>query len=87
VNTNLAIGLAVGPVVLIVILLAAIRRWVASKQHEMSAEEFRRWYAKNCLGMRTDSLAPARRADSPTKPGKAPPAAQENGLRGSSGKA
>jgi hypothetical protein len=66
VSASLAISLSVGLLVLVVGLFAALRRWTASKQQQLSAEEFRRWFAKSYLGMRTDSVAPARRADSPT---------------------
>ncbi len=55
----LAITLFLLPIVLIVVLFATLQHWTASKQQQLSAEEFRRWFQRTYLGMEADSIAQA----------------------------
>lgn len=49
-----------GLTALIVFLFVALQRWTATKQQQMSAEEFRLWFQKNYLGVtpKAGSAAP-----------------------------
>ena len=70
-NVILSIALFLGLTVPVGVLLAVLRRWTASKQRQLSAEEFRRWFQKTYLGM--NPVAQASPKDSPAR--------REEGLR------
>lgn len=82
---NLAVGFFLGLVILIVGLFVVLRRLTVSKQRQLSAEEFRQWFAKAFLGLQIDSIAGATEEDRATEPEKAQrgPRLQENRQRGS----
>jgi hypothetical protein len=54
-------------------LFAALQRWTATKQQQMSAEEFRVWFQKNYMGVspKAGSAAPLTRGKSTTRSRKA----------------
>ena len=52
---NLAVGFFLGLVILIVGLFVVLRRLTVSKQRQLSAEDFRQWFAKAFLGLQLDS--------------------------------
>jgi hypothetical protein len=82
---NLAVVFFLGLVILIVGLFGFLRRLTVSKQRELSAEEFRQWFAKAFLGLQIDSIAGANPEDRTVEPEKIQrgPGSQENRQRGS----
>ena len=82
---NLAVGFFLGLVILIVSIFVVLRRLTVSKQRQLSAEEFRQWFAKAFLGLQIDSVAGANAEDRAVDPEKAQrgPRSQENRPRGS----
>jgi nitrate reductase gamma subunit len=82
---NLAFGVFLGLVILIVVLFAVLRRLTVSKERQLSAEEFRQWFAKVFLGLQIDSIAganPEARAVE-TEKAQRSPRSHENRQRGS----
>ena len=80
---NLAVGFFLGLVILIVGLFVVLRRLTVSKQRQLSAEEFRQWFAKAFLGIQLDSgTNPEDSAVDPEKVQRGP-GSQENRQRGS----
>ena len=82
---NRAVIFFLGLVILIVVLFEVLRRLTVSKQRQLSAEEFRQWFAKAFLGLQIDSIAGANPEDCAVEPKKAQrgPGAQESRQRGS----
>ena len=61
----------VGLLLLVYFLLSALQRWTATKQEQLSAEEFRLWFQTNYLGAKGDSRVQPGSGESATRSRKA----------------